>query len=1020
MTGLFEQISGSEQLAPAYDEVESEVSRIQNEARVAFHRMRIMKTELKELEAQVAETDIYKRDQTALQALQVEVYLVRLLSNDRQFFVLSDQREHYARKLAKANQALDDLRNESQEAERTKVRRQMEHKEFEEGLDQLRQELEAMKPSIEEQRSVLSHATEQLATFGTRRDKLKNETSLRASYKREIEIEVTRVTNETKQLREAVNLALEQSVNMSEEQQQRYDKLDLKSRSTTASHRDRLDLLNMQKKDAANALQEANTRLEEVSRRHGEADKSLKEMEGKTTEAKAMYQATTEALQKKTQLRDDINLKLQTAVDGRATLLEKQTELNEKLSRSASTLQDVKRSQKRRDVINDMKQRIGVGVFGLVTDLCMPNSRRLGRAVQMALGREAEFIVVDTHQTAMRCIEYLKKSNLDRMEFMPLETRKGHPQNASLSNMCPFCVPVLHCIQYEAQFRALFEEVFKETVVVKTLEEGQDLAYNIAPRHGLRLKIVTEDGERFNKNASLTINTETAGPATAFDHREHQQLTEELQQTDQKLRELAEIESHGSRQLTELEESSSRLTRTSTVQQQRVTSFTSAMERLASAAAELSSDLIEARDNLKTTEKSLLAVKHSCCQEEEDIEEREREIFRELSQELGVEDVRTAASKIKAAREKQRAEEAKMKAKLEKLKEDLASVTTELADNSKSQRLDQQEQHYMEMKEKSQGAVSELSTQFSELQHRETSVQENEKAHRLRKNEIEELIERLKKDAVQLEEIRNECMVKEGNARNGLLENAETVRRTVASAILEGIEIPLRSGTQEALRLVSEGKDTGVDEDPEICFDSLSDEVKERISGTSNLGQALREEEARYDDLLAKSRADMEKRTPNLRAPEQFAELKQRFQETQQFCIQVKNKSIATELRFREVVRRRRRLFLACFNHVREAIDKIYPLMTRQSEEENSGGQAFLELDDTDAVGADERPFLCGVQYTVMPPSKRFREIALLSGGEKTMASLALLFALQSFYPSPFFVLDEVDAALGMFGTLTS
>eukprot|EP01068_Selenidium_serpulae_P007789 Selendium_serpulae@DN4804_c0_g1_i6.p2 len=47
-----------------------------------------------------------------------------------------------------------------------------------------------------------------------------------------------------------------------------------------------------------------------------------------------------------------------------------------------------------------------------------------------------------------------------------------------------------------------------------------------------------------------------------------------------------------------------------------------------------------------------------------------------------------------------------------------------------------------------------------------------------------------------------------------------------------------------------------------------------------------------------------------------------------------------------------------------------------------------------------------------MPPSKRFRDMHQLSGGEKTMAALALLFALQSFYPAPFFVLDEVDAAL--------
>lgn len=53
-----------------------------------------------------------------------------------------------------------------------------------------------------------------------------------------------------------------------------------------------------------------------------------------------------------------------------------------------------------------------------------------------------------------------------------------------------------------------------------------------------------------------------------------------------------------------------------------------------------------------------------------------------------------------------------------------------------------------------------------------------------------------------------------------------------------------------------------------------------------------------------------------------------------------------------------------------------------------------------------------GVKYHTMPPMKRFRDMEQLSGGEKTIAALALLFAIHSYQPSPFFVLDEVDAAL--------
>ena len=70
------------------------------------------------------------------------------------------------------------------------------------------------------------------------------------------------------------------------------------------------------------------------------------------------------------------------------------------------------------------------------------------------------------------------------------------------------------------------------------------------------------------------------------------------------------------------------------------------------------------------------------------------------------------------------------------------------------------------------------------------------------------------------------------------------------------------------------------------------------------------------------------------------------------------------------------------------------------------GGKAYLSLDDM------EEPYKGGLKFNAMPPMKRFRDMEQLSGGEKTVAALALLFAIHSFRPAPFFVMDEVDAAL--------
>ena len=91
-------------------------------------------------------------------------------------------------------------------------------------------------------------------------------------------------------------------------------------------------------------------------------------------------------------------------------------------------------------------------------------------------------------------------------------------------------------------------------------------------------------------------------------------------------------------------------------------------------------------------------------------------------------------------------------------------------------------------------------------------------------------------------------------------------------------------------------------------------------------------------------------------------------------------------------------------SNISEQIEPIYADLTK-SAEFPAGGHAYLSADP-------EEPYLAGVNYHTMPPAKRFRDMEHLSGGEKTMAALALLFAIHSYQPSPFFVLDEVDAAL--------
>jgi structural maintenance of chromosome 1 len=109
--------------------------------------------------------------------------------------------------------------------------------------------------------------------------------------------------------------------------------------------------------------------------------------------------------------------------------------------------------------------------------------------------------------------------------------------------------------------------------------------------------------------------------------------------------------------------------------------------------------------------------------------------------------------------------------------------------------------------------------------------------------------------------------------------------------------------------------------------------------------------------------------------------------------------------KFQQIKSKRYKRFTTAFNHIDEALKTIYTDMTKSSKHP-LGGSAYLSLDDT------EEPYLGGMKFNAMPPMKRFRDMEQLSGGEKTVAALSLLFAIHSFHPAPFFVMDEVDAAL--------
>jgi len=185
-----------------------------------------------------------------------------------------------------------------------------------------------------------------------------------------------------------------------------------------------------------------------------------------------------------------------------------------------------------------------------------------------------------------------------------------------------------------------------------------------------------------------------------------------------------------------------------------------------------------------------------------------------------------------------------------------------------------------------------------------------------------------------------------------------------------------------------------------LSFSKLSSDLKQRLSDreTSQVKKDFEEKRIQLD-------AEIEGIAPNMKAHEAFSTITEKLKGTDAEYQQAKEKSRKAATEFQKIKKRRTKKFLDAFNHIDTALKTIYTDMTKSSKHP-LGGNAYLTLDDT------EEPFKGGMKFNAMPPMKRFRDMYQLSGGEKTVASLALLFAIHSYHPAPFFVMDEVDAAL--------
>ena len=141
-------------------------------------------------------------------------------------------------------------------------------------------------------------------------------------------------------------------------------------------------------------------------------------------------------------------------------------------------------------------------------------------------------------------------------------------------------------------------------------------------------------------------------------------------------------------------------------------------------------------------------------------------------------------------------------------------------------------------------------------------------------------------------------------------------------------------------------------------------------------------------DKISELQGEIDRMSPNMKAMDRLDEVQNRLDATSAEFDEGRKAAKEARDAFQDVKQKRSEAFNKAYDHISKKIDLVYKDLTK-GKMAPMGGVAYLSLEDPD------EPYLYGVKYHAMPPMKRFRDMEQLSGGEKTMAALALLFAIQ-------------------------
>ena len=603
------------------------------------------------------------------------------------------------------------------------------------------------------------------------------------------------------------------------------------------------------------------------------------------------------------------------------------------------------------------KNRLG-GIIGAVSEH-LTFDVRYQTALEIALGASSQHIIVEDEQAATKAIDFLKRNRAGRATFLPLTTIKARSisgQNQDVIASSPgFLGMADELVTFDAKLEAIFKNLLATTAIFDTVEHARDAARKVR----YQVRMVTLDGTELRTGGSYAGGANRQNNSI-FIKPELEQLQKEIAQEEKLLRQEEENLKSVQEALNELSQTLETIK--SQGEQARIQE-----QGLYLAYQQTSQQVEELETLLKLQEQELNNLRGGDWQaEKEKCQERLTVIATEKQKlESEIEEIKSNKNAIQ-----ERYQNLQEKISQERLlkTEMLGQKRYEVADieriNNELENLNIEQEEIERLLQKKVDNLEKVDTELLTKQEAEA------------KSQKEDIQQGLIRKQFELDDIEGQLDDIASHLEQARQQNEELIRKqTRAEATKEKITDRLR-----------------------YLQVQLTEEYQ--ISYTEALEQANQLEDLAIAEQKVK---DLEKSIRslgpvNLDAIEQFDEVHERleFLNTQRDDIlSAKNLLLETITEMNDEVKER---FKSTFEAIRESFKVTFKQMF-------GGGQADLILTEGDLLTA-------GVEISVQPPGKKIQSLNLMSGGEKALSALALLFSIIRVKTIPFVILDEVEAAL--------